>query len=457
MVLWMPALLEGLRAAARPAAERPSGGSQASTPAAPTSGSPAQINQLTRWNPAEQLAQSPGFLAAQAEARAQEQSPTPEPSGGASPAQPSQEQAASIEAFRNQLRYPAGDPRWADPETFAREVTDPNWQQRNEERDRILGREPAATTAATELMLGFSPNEPVVKELSTEEYEGLSDRQRSLVDYNTMMQEAVSRDLANQKVYAEDVTDEQRAEYDKISERYFGKSRGSDRYAPETLATLRQLKLSDELSDLDDYLDYRAFATTEDLEMFERDPDTDLLLDLPGTLLEPFNNLSRSLERVTRATEIGVDDPARFAYIDGLAERTSDLTATLQRGNMILKNMSSTARFQNTWADEFGAVPSEEETPLGYGVTQMDENFQAYFDAIANAGRDTSPQEIQQLVWESLDENNIQRFYDYAEGRLRNAELYNLDLGNTEGVKYRSPEEVRDLLGITAREKKTKE
>ena len=110
-------------------------------------------------------------------------------------------------------------------------------------RAEILGITTGALTTTPELI------KDMTHRMTREEYDALSDKQRAAVDFNTSLAKAVRRDLRLQDKY--DPSKEERKNYDAASESMFGKDHGSEIYAPETMALLRQLKVKDTADDLD--------------------------------------------------------------------------------------------------------------------------------------------------------------------------------------------------------------
>ena len=115
--------------------------------------------------------------------------------------------------------------------------------------------------------LGASaPNQRGVKELTWDEYDALSPRQRAAVDANTMLVNAVKADLAGAGTGSGD------AAYQESVKGLFGEAGGSDRYAPETVNVLSQLGIKDTTrGDLDLYLDQIALLNEDDLGLIDAD------------------------------------------------------------------------------------------------------------------------------------------------------------------------------------------
>ena len=104
-------------------------------------------------------------------------------------------------------------------------------------------------------------------EHQTMEYDdvlGLSDRRQAAIEFNTLLRDAVAADAND---YNSDLaTDEG---YTARMEAMFGKKRGSERYAPRTMALLESLGLTDLKSDFDEYLDGRGYIDDQSVAALE--------------------------------------------------------------------------------------------------------------------------------------------------------------------------------------------
>ena len=104
-------------------------------------------------------------------------------------------------------------------------------------------------------------------EHQTMEYDdvlGLSDRRQAAIEFNTLLRDAVAADAND---YNSDLaTDE---DYTARMEAMFGKKRGSERYAPRTMALLESLGLTDLESDFDEYLDGRGYIDDQSVAALE--------------------------------------------------------------------------------------------------------------------------------------------------------------------------------------------
>src|SRR5690606_20013309 len=103
------------------------------------------------------------------------------------------------------------------------------------------------------------------EEMSWDDYNALSPRQRAAVDANTAIINAVNADRSDWEAGRRVEMDG----YDEALMALFGETGGSDMYAPRTVAVLQQLGLGDthlaSVGDLDDYLNLRALVDTDAL------------------------------------------------------------------------------------------------------------------------------------------------------------------------------------------------
>lgn len=281
------------------------------------------------------------------------------------------------------------------------------------ERAKILGVSDDSPTAAPEL-----------QELTADQYNKLTGRQKAAVDYNTILSEAVAKDLANQDEY-KNVKGLARKTYDVAAEELFGKDRGSDLYAPETLAVLRQLNLKDELADLDDYLGLKTAITEDDL----------------GALASDANR--------GRSNIMNGSDMDRADYVGGLADKTEKLQQSLAEGNKMLQNFNTSSLADRvTDIGRLGGNPDEVDAQLGFGTGEVDQYFQGAFDVLGNAENEKDRDQILSVMKSELKPDELDAFFQYADVRSKTAAQYNLPLGATEGVKYRTPDEFRKILGL---------
>lgn len=291
--------------------------------------------------------------------------------------------------------------------------------------------------------------------MTWEQYNALSPLQRSAVDYNGMLVQAVRKDMRmNRKGRYDNVTDEQRAAYDKNVESMFGEDMGSDKYAPETMAVLQQLGIKNREeqnldtggdnaggyrgADLDDYLDLRTVITTKDLRGMRGQNATEPGGRLPAELRE------MDLGDSERGTLIA----SREDMVLDAAARTQELQQALTKGNEMLQTFQAEARSDRQAAlAQWGAVKPGAVADVGFGPkwdgvsapTDMNTYFQALYDALAKRQdteintREDVEANFDKLGYSSEDR---QKFWDYVNVRTQNALNYGQPLGVNSKAKY---------------------
>jgi hypothetical protein len=124
-----------------------------------------------------------------------------------------------------------------------------------------------------------------VQPMRPAEYRALTDRQQGAVDFNTLMAKAARRDINQQENY--NPSADEKKEYDATLKGIFGEDGGSQTYAPETLALLRQIMYEDQGGDIDDFLNMNMAVTAGALttvpELQEGNPAADILRTVKGS------------------------------------------------------------------------------------------------------------------------------------------------------------------------------
>lgn len=270
----------------------------------------------------------------------------------------------------------------------------------------------------------------MTKAMTQEEYNGLSDRQRAAVDYNTLLTEAVARDVKNQDKYLKLRPDSDEVKsYNKLSEKMFGDDRGSEMYAPETLDVLRQLKLtSDDAADLDDYLSLKAAITDKDLKT----------LDLKGS--DPY-----FVGKSERPAGPRAEATTREDYVSGLADRAVALQKSLAEDEIFLDTIGNTAAAaRGQFATGLGAEPRDLKPSLGFGKTPDDVGFQGFYDMLKDPGQ----KDLNAIVAGARGQTTPDEFASllgYIDTRTSNEMNYGLKSA-VEGA--RKPDEIRAALGL---------
>ena len=272
-----------------------------------------------------------------------------------------------------------------------------------------------------------------VDQMTWEEYEALPAKQKAAVDFNTALVRAVNRDKAMQDEYKPNET--QRSTYDDSIEKIFGEDGGSDLYAPETLAVLRQIKLEDTSADLDDFLGLNAAITEKDLKH--------LKIEQGPTIWE------------AEANPVQRD---RYNLTENLATSTQKLEQALAMGRQALSNINrETLIDRNSDVEQIlGGIAKAPKEMTGFGSPMrpngdktMDGYFQEAFEALSNKANAKDTDAILGTIKRDLFKpGEFEAFMAYADARSANAQRFNLNLEQNDGVSYRKPEYFRKMLGL---------
>ena len=288
-----------------------------------------------------------------------------------------------------------------------------------------------------------------VERMTQEKYDALDPQQRAAVDFNTMLVQATRKDLKHQDDY-ESATDQQRATYDAALEKMFGDTaRDSETYAPETVALLRQIGYSDDTSDLDDFLNLNAAITAKDLKGVGPKDDN------PISFLDPMAMLG---------TDPASTDPAqvRADAAQSLSYNTQLLEQKLAEGSQLLQSITATAAVdRNDMVSNemigMGGIANTPHARLGYGPSNLTPDgepadlntfFQQAYTQLTQKKGGLTLDEVQSKMDALPDQGAFEAFMDYANTRSGNAARFGQSLGDAPGVKYRTPEQFRQLLGL---------
>lgn len=323
-------------------------------------------------------------------------------------------------------------------------------------RQDMLGidRTPEPTYGNRNAKRPAAPGVGKIQEMGDDWYNALSDREKAAVDFNTLLVDAVKKDLANQKAY--DPTSNQKDSYDAYVEEMFGKDRGSTLYAPETVGLLMKLGrndkngewngLRDSDADLDDFLGLNAAITADDL--------TNIDLNVPEAT-GVVAGLTRSQELENGTLPSG---QYRVELSRMLADRTATMQESLAKGNAMLDTIYSTSLVsRNDILKEIGGLSNTPKTMLGYGETKRREdggadNIDTYFrdayDLIADKATKDERDAVLARISSPLKPDEWQQFWEYADQRSANALRFGTPLTDTKEVNPRSPQEFRAYLGL---------
>lgn len=236
---------------------------------------------------------------------------------------------------------------------------------------------------------GAAPQEPGAKDnnfqdvhrLTSEAYNALKPRAKAAVDFNTALVNAARKDRRLNRTGAyEDVTDEQLAAYNENLTEALGQGRGSKLYAPETLALVNQLKITDPKADLDDFLKLRVAVTDDMIKYVDKTtprnlPETEIL---PGVQAIPaLPGLGDTIQK-TEFPGLSITEEQRLALANDLINSTLNLEQHLvDSGQMIQTFLASTRNERNEFLSQWGGVENKVELAGGFGQlseSDVDEN-----------------------------------------------------------------------------------
>lgn len=303
-----------------------------------------------------------------------------------------------------------------------------------------------------------------VDRLSWNEYNALDDKARSAVDFNTLLVQAVRKDRRmNERGAYEDVTEDQRGAYNMALEKVFGPDiaepevtegppgplgramteatafvKGSELYAPETLALLQQLDIKDAEATMDDFLNLKTAITADDIVALTK-------ASTPGPA--PRSVMQESM------TDAEKD---RVRMTETFAASADELREALAVGNQMLQSFrAGAANARNEALQVYGGELNMPKAGLGYGPAKnpdgtptVDGYFQAAYGSLADANSKLTKEEVFADANKYLDPDQLQQFYNYIDRRSAEAMKYGQPLGEPGRIEYRSPEEFRKLLGL---------
>jgi hypothetical protein len=295
-----------------------------------------------------------------------------------------------------------------------------------------------------------------IDQLSWDEYNALSDRERSAVDFNSLLVQAVNKDKRMNKQGAyDDVSDQEKMTYVAALKQQFGDettptlnagvpiSKGSDIYAPETLALLNQLDLKDSNANLDDFLNLKVAITAKDIAAMDVAGQRG-----PGDRPDVFNPVQG-------------DAKDRLQMVQQYASSADQLRDSLVKGNEMLANFRQSVVADrnsgpNPLVTSYGGTATKVNPGVGYGAPTgpdgnmtIDGYFQLAFQSLAAAKADDQGRAaVMDDARKMLKPEELQQFYNYIDRRSAEAAASGAPLGPPGDVQYRSPQEFRELLGI---------
>lgn len=316
------------------------------------------------------------------------------------------------------MRFNDISPEVGDKGGYETEVAHRESEADRAKRAEILGITTGALSTTPELI------KDMTHRMTRAEYDALSDKQRAAVDFNTSLAKAVRRDLRLQGEY--DPSKGERKRYEAAEEAMFGPERGSDIYAPETMALLRQLKVKDASDDLDDYLGLKVAVTEDDLVNFDTGPAE------AGAVIDG---------RVPEAVRPSI------TYKQHLVDSAQEALQTqLAQGAKLLQDYrSTTATTRRQDIEDMGGVYKSPATQVGFGAENLDRMVSGTFDELLGYDKKKIADSLE-LMRQQLPEQDLKAFFQYADRRTREAQQYDIALGD--GTSSYTPEKYRKLLGL---------
>ena len=235
------------------------------------------------------------------------------------------------------------------------------------------------------------------EQMSVDAYLQLAPRQRAAVDANTALIAAAEQDTASwakEQLAGKPMDENYLAQVNEA----FGDKGGSDTYAPRTMAVLEDLGLNLQGKDLDQYLNYSALVTADDLA---------------------------GLASGAAAVPGDARQENAFAFSEAASMRLSE---TLASGQNLLDNLRS----GSTMGGELFGAPSAA-APIGYANNERDADLATAFDILSQTQSqgDLTPETIGGLYAELQTKYNVtpNEVAQYFDTRLQENEYMNASSG----------------------------
>jgi hypothetical protein len=255
------------------------------------------------------------------------------------------------------------------------------------------------------------------EQMSVDAYLTLSPQQRAAVDANTALVQAAEQDVASwakQQVAGKPIEDKQYL--DRVKGK-FGDKGGSDTYAPRTMAVLEDLGLNLQGKDLDQYLNFSALVTADDLNALK-----------PG------------------ATAAGPRQENAASFAQAASNR---LSATLASGQTLLDSIRTGS---DTGRQLFGEPATT--APVGFANSERDADLAQAFDILSQtrSQQDLTPETIGGLYTELQQKHGVtpNEVAQYFDTRLQANEYLNATEGEPvalggkgSSLEYLSPADFR--------------
>jgi hypothetical protein len=278
----------------------------------------------------------------------------------------------------------------------------------------------------------------VAKEMSWDDYLGLTDRARAAVDFNTMLVQARQKDLRSDY----EPTDQQREVYDRTVGRMFGKEGVSETFAPETVAMLNDINFeaTDQrrFDDLDDFLGLSAALTAKDIDKIGKlKPPDPVIGGGTGAAMD------QSLGGLVQAD---VPNETLSQVATTLAAGTAQMQQAMTRGNQVLENWKQVAAgARNESVGFYGGIANKVAAPDIRVGGSNDSYFAMAYDTLADA---SNGPEVVELIRKDLGDKDFKKFLAYADTKTQYSLDQSVGLGSDPAVQYRSPDEFRQVLGL---------
>jgi hypothetical protein len=304
------------------------------------------------------------------------------------------------------------------------------------QRIEALGAEIQGPRRPGEARKEFRESAEKVDPLTQEEYDAMLPKQRAAVDFNTMLVSAVRRDIRLQDEY--DPNKEQTSTYEKSVEKVLGEGNGSDLYAPETMALLRQIDFHDTAADLDDFLSLDTAITARDIKNLKTEPGP-----------------------TVREATLNPVEQDRYQLTENLATSTQLIEEELSRGEVIIQDIQTLlAQDKLTDVTQYLGGLARKDRPAGvgydtasqYAMTDasgnptLNANFIEAFDTLAARGSDSD--EVLGYLKGLYSPKDFNAFMGYVDNRSKQAERYGLPLSENPDFKFPDPAEFRVQLGL---------
>jgi hypothetical protein len=256
-------------------------------------------------------------------------------------------------------------------------------------KEQVAEREQTAKTEAAQKNWFGDEGQYAAKEMSVEEYLNLAPRQRAAIDANTALVQAAEQDKsswAKQQLAGSTAWDD---DYFNQVKQSFGDAGGSDTYAPRTMAVLKDLGLNLDGKDLDQYLNYSALVTADDLKG-----------------LTPA------------ATTAPTDDPRLQNAVAFSEAASTRLSETLAMGQNLLDGLRSAPN----GGELFGTADSTP-PPVGFTESPRDAELAQTFDILAQtrSQQDLTPDTLAKVYAELESKHGVtpNEVAQYFETRLQ--------------------------------------